>query len=264
MPTIRSADADIYYETHGAGTPVMLIAGLAGVGATWGPQVGLFAKKHTVILPDHRGTGRSSHTTSGLTISQHAADFAALVRHLGIGPVHAVGSSTGGAIAQMLALEQPDVVKTISIVSSWSRGDAFFRRQFNARAQMLNAAGVRAATDMGALFLFDPRFQMSNPKAVEAWADAAAAGASAPEIGKARIDMILGYDRLDQLGAIKCPTLIFVGESDFCTPPHMSEAMAAKIPGAEFAKMPGGHFFFIESPDAFHDRVEAFIARHGG
>ena len=62
MPTIQSTDAEIYYDVSGAGSPVLLIAGLGGVGTTWGPQTQMFAKNHTVILPDHRGTGRSTHT----------------------------------------------------------------------------------------------------------------------------------------------------------------------------------------------------------
>ena len=91
MPTIRSTAADIHYEVLGQGSPVLLMAGLSGIGATWGPQIGLFAERHTVIVPDHRGTGKSTPTTDGLTIAQHAADFAAIVEHLGVGPVHCVG-----------------------------------------------------------------------------------------------------------------------------------------------------------------------------
>src|SRR5262249_6755721 len=103
MPVISSSEAEIYYEVTGSGTPVLLIAGLAGVGATWGPQTALFARNHTVIVPDHRGTGKSTHTANGQTIAQHASDFALLVEHLKLGPVHVVGSSTGGAIAQVMA-----------------------------------------------------------------------------------------------------------------------------------------------------------------
>lgn len=264
MPTLKSKDADIHYDVHGKGTPVLLIAGLGGVGATWGPQIALFAKNHTVIVPDHRGTGKSTLTKAGQTISQHAADFAAIVGHLGVGPVHCVGSSTGGAITQAMALEYPKLVKTATIASSWARVDPFFVRQFKARQQMLAAAGVRAANEMGALFLFDPHFQMTNQPVVQGWVDAATAGAGAPEIGIARMDMIMGHDLLDKLPGMKCPTLVIVGQSDFCTPPHLSDQMAAKIPGAELVKLPGGHFFYMEHPAAFHDRVEAFIAKHGG
>ena len=264
MPTIRSSDAEIHYESHGHGTPVLLIAGLGGVGATWGPQIELFAKNHRVIVPDHRGTGRSTHTKAGQTIAQHAADFAAIVQHLGVGPVHCVGSSTGGAITQVLALDHPAVVKTATIASSWAKGDPFFKRQFTARSRMMAAAGVRAANEMGALFLFDPRFQATRQPVVQAWVEAATAGAGPAEIGVARIDMILAHDNLDRLQDIRCPTLVIVGDADFCTPPHLSEQMAQAIPGAELARLPGGHFFYMEHPEAFHDRIEAFIAGHGG
>lgn len=264
MPTIQSTDAEIYYEVTGSGTPVLLIAGLGGVGATWGPQTALFSKQHTVILPDHRGTGRSTHTSKGQTITQHAADFAAIVEKLGVGPVHVVGSSTGGAITQAMALGHPTLVKTATIASSWARVDPFFQRQFAARAQMIASAGVKAATEMGALFLFDPRFQMTHPAVVQGWVDAAVKGASQADIALARMDMILAHDRLADLGGITCPTMVIVGEADFCTPPHLSEQMAAAIPGAEFARLPGGHFFYMEHPQAFHDRVEAFFRKHGG
>jgi aminoacrylate hydrolase len=243
---------------------VMLIAGLGGVGATWGPQIELFAKNHMVIVPDHRGTGKSTHTAKGQTIAQHARDFAGIVAELGVGPVHCIGSSTGGAITQVLALEHPAIVKTATIASSWARVDPFFQRQFAARAQMLSAAGVRAANEMGALFLFDPRFQTTHQAVVKGWVDAATAGAAAAEVGVARIDMILAHDRLDDLAAIRCPTLVIVGHADFCTPPHLAEQMAAVIPGAELAKLPGGHFFYMENPAAFHDRIEAFIQKNGG
>lgn len=264
MPTVQMTDAEIYYEVSGSGSPVLLIAGLAGTGATWGPQKALFAKKHTVIIPDHRGTGKSTHTPKGQSISQHAADFARIVEVLGAGPVHCVGSSTGGAITQALALEHPGLVKTATIASSWAKVDPFFRRQFAARGQMIASAGVTAATEMAALFLFDPRFQMTNEPVVQGWIEAASKGASAADIALARMDMILNHDRLADLGGISCPTMVIVGQSDFCTPPHLSEQMAAAIPGAEFVQLPGGHFFYMEHPEPFHNQVEAFLAKHGG
>src|SRR5205823_5456796 len=122
--------ASIHYETMGSGSPVLLLAGLGGVGRSWGPQVELFARNHLVILPDHRGTGQSTMTTQGQTIEQHAVDMAALIRQVGAGPVHVVGSSTGGAIAQVLALDHAELVKSAAITSSWARIDAYFRAQF--------------------------------------------------------------------------------------------------------------------------------------
>ena len=107
MSTLNVQGASLYYELSGdpANPPVPLVAGLGGTSKSWSTQTGRFAKDHYVILPDHRGTGQSSRTLEGHTTKQLAADMAALIEHLGVGPVHVIGSSTGGTIAQYMALD---------------------------------------------------------------------------------------------------------------------------------------------------------------
>ncbi len=102
MATLDTQGISLYYEALGNPNdpPVLMISGLGGVGARWGPQIERFAAKHHVILSDQRGTGRSTHTQDGYTTQQFAADIVSLVEHLDAGPVHIVGASTGGAIAQ--------------------------------------------------------------------------------------------------------------------------------------------------------------------
>jgi aminoacrylate hydrolase len=73
------------------------------------------------VLPDHRGTGKTTRATDGYTIAQHAADMAALLRHLELGPTHLVGSSTGGAIAQGMALDHARLVRSLTMSSSFAR-----------------------------------------------------------------------------------------------------------------------------------------------
>jgi aminoacrylate hydrolase len=99
MATLNRNGFSQYYEELGdtSKLPVLMISGLGGVGASWGPQVKRFAEQYHVILPDHRGTGKSTHTPDGYTTQQLAQDMAALVEHLNLGPVHVVGASTGGA-----------------------------------------------------------------------------------------------------------------------------------------------------------------------
>ncbi|MCY1208311.1 putative non-heme bromoperoxidase BpoC [compost metagenome] len=262
MPSIMSDGVSIHYEVKGQGSPVLLLAGLAGLGASWGPQIDLFAGQHQVIVPDHRGTGQSERTARGMTIAQHARDMARVIEAVGCGPVHVVGSSTGGAIAQLLAIHHRERLRSATIVSSIARADAFYRRQFDMRRRMLTDSGLRASTEANALFLFDPKFSREHPEQVQAWVNAASAGTFDPEIGFARIDMIVGHDAFDDLPSITTPTLVLVGERDFCAPPYFSAELAARIPGAEFATLDGGHFIFLEKPVLLHDTVEAFIARH--
>ncbi|WP_256081010.1 alpha/beta fold hydrolase [Massilia sp. YIM B04103] len=257
-----SDDVSIHYEVKGQGSPVLLLAGLAGVGASWGPQIDLFAGNHQVIVPDHRGTGASAHTARAMSIAQHARDMARVIEAVGCGPVHVVGSSTGGAIAQLLAIDHREQLRSATIVSSIARADAFYRRQFDMRRRMLADSGLRASAEANALFLFDPMFMREHPEQVQAWVDTVSAGIFEPEIGFARIDMIVGHDAFDDLPSITTPTLVLVGARDFCAPPYFSAELAERIPGAEFAILEGGHLIFLEKPALLHGTIEAFIARH--
>src|SRR3990172_4036519 len=121
MPTLKVNDIEIYYEEHGAGDPVILITGLGGVGASWGPPIPRFAKEFRTIVPDHRGTGRTTVSESGYTIAQHASDMADLLNSLKATPAHVVGASTGGAIGLRMALEHPDTVRSLVLVGTWGR-----------------------------------------------------------------------------------------------------------------------------------------------
>jgi len=57
MPRAPLGDGYIHYETHGTGTPVLLVPGLGGVGSYWTPNIPAFAQRHQVVIHDHRGTG---------------------------------------------------------------------------------------------------------------------------------------------------------------------------------------------------------------
>jgi aminoacrylate hydrolase len=265
MPKFETQDISLHYETFGDSgkPPLMLIAGLGGVGAGWGPQIERFAAGHFVVLPDHRGTGQTTRAAGGYTIAQHAADMAALIEHLGIGPAHIVGSSTGGAIAQLMALDHAREVRSVTMASSFARPDAVMRRQFAVRRKLVADGDMQTAYSCAALFLFSPRYASKNPQRVSAWVERLAALPAEPEIAVKRIDMIMAHDAYARLGDIRRPVLVVCGGDDFCTPPHMSEEIADAIPGAELKILPGaGHFVYIEQEQGFFDTVQAFVGRH--
>lgn len=253
---------EIHYETHGSGDPVMLLTGLGGAGKAWGDQVGRFAADFMTIVPDHRGTGESSKPDDGYTVQQLAADMAETLRTLGTGPAHIVGSSTGGAMAQAMALDHTDVVRSITLVSSWARADGHFRHQFAVRKKVLEAMGVDAYTEVSALFLFSPSFFRNRYDDVLAWIANAAAGSTRPDIMAKRIDMIVAFDETDRLGRVAVPTLVVGGTGDGCTPLVHSRELASRIPGAELTVLDGGHFVSKERPEAFYHAVREFLQAH--
>ncbi|MBV8863386.1 MAG: alpha/beta fold hydrolase, partial [Mycobacterium sp.] len=255
----------LYYETHGdrADPPVLLISGLGGVGASWGPQVQRFAERYFVILPDQRGTGRTTHATDGYTTSQLAEDMAGLIEHVASGPVHVVGSSTGGAIAQHLALDHPELIRTLVLSSSFARFDPFMRREFAVRRRMAAEWDRHALMSAYALFLFSPRYTFEHPERVTEWIDRAAAAPVQPqdaEISLQRIDMIAAHDTLDHLGEITAPTLVLSGTNNACTTLPNSEELAHQIPGAQLVTLPeAGELIELEQEDRFFNEVAAFL-----
>src|SRR2546430_14897675 len=133
MPRIVIGDGALYYERQGVGFPVLFVSGLTGFAAFWQDQVAAFAKKFDVITHDHRGIGQSDLTRSGFTVDRMAADVIGLMDALEIERAHIVGHSTGGATAQILAIEQPKRVASVVLSPTSTQPDAYFRRSFGMR-----------------------------------------------------------------------------------------------------------------------------------
>ena len=260
MEIVDIDDIAIAYERLGSGPPLLLLTGLGGVGRAWGSHIEWFASDFTTIVPDHRGTGRSSKPPVGYTIEALATDMAGLVRHIGQGPAHVVGSSTGGAIAQVMALDHPDTVSSMTLVSSWAGPDPYFVKQFAVRRSILLAQGVAAYAHSSSLFLFAPSFAATNPDVVEAWLERATAAPGDADIMSRRIEMILAHDQRTRLAEISIPTLVIVGDEDICTPPYASRELAESIPGARLETLPGGHLIYLEQPELFDEMVSQFLA----
>lgn len=255
---LQVAGTDLALTRAGDGDPLLLLTGLGGQGRGWGDLIDRFAADFTTLVPDHPGTGRSGPPPEH-SLEHHASAMAEAVRQLALGECHVVGSSTGGAIGQLMALDHPDTVRSLSLVSSWARADDFFRHQFAVRREVLVRLGTVAYTETSALFLFSPGYFRHHYDRVRAWADTA--GGGDPAVMAARIDMILTHDALARLGEIRTPSLVLVGSEDACTPEHLSRELAAAIPGARLEVIGGGHLIYKEAPDEFHRIVTDFIAQ---
>lgn len=268
MPKLETQGISLHYETAGdrSRPPVMLLSGLGGTGASWGSQTSRFARDYFVIVPDHRGTGQTSRPADGYTIAQHAADMASLLRHLDLGPAHLVGSSTGGAIAQLMALDHPAVVRSAVMSSSFARMESYTRREFALRRKLLAESDPRTIYSCYALFLFSPAYAHAHPDIVDRWVERVASSPLSPadrDIALKRTDMVMAHDALARLGGIRHPSLVVYGDHDLCTPPFLSEEIAHAIPGCESAVIAGGgHFIHDEQPDRYFALVRDFIARH--
>ncbi len=113
----------LYYETHGAGKPLVLLHGGLGSGEMFGPVIGALAATHQVIVPDLQGHGRTADIDRPIDIKLLADDIAALIDHLGIERPDVVGYSLGGGVALFTAVKHPDKVRKLVAASVYLRPD---------------------------------------------------------------------------------------------------------------------------------------------
>ena len=261
MPHFKLREgAELYYDKQGNGPPLFLVPGLGGDGRWWTPNVPELAKKFTVVVHDHRGTARSTLSKIKYSVDQMADDALQLIDGLGFDKVHWCGHSTGGAMGQVLAIDHPSRIDRLVLSATWAKTDAFFRRRFEVRAQVLKELGPAAYLKGSALALNMPEWVRDHDQ------DLAAAEARAhetipePEIVLSRIAAIVAHDRRDQLQKVRSPTLAIVARDDMVTPLYFTEELVRLIPHARAYVLPdGGHFYPNVHGGEFRRVLSAFL-----
>ena len=260
MPKANIGDAEIYYEEHGSGEPLLLVSGLGGTAAYWKANIPGLAAKYRVIVHDHRGAGQSTHSKMRYSVDQMTDDVVRLMDRLKIGRAHLVGHSTGGAIGQTLAIRNPERLKKLVLFATWTKADKFFRQLFEARRALLTQVGKEAYVRAGTLFLYPPSWIEANEATLEEREQFSIATFAPPEVVASRIDAIVAFDRTAELGKIKTPTLVLCAKDDFITPAYFSEKLAQQIPGAQLVLLPeGGHCASETALEAFNRAVLSFL-----
>ena len=119
MPNAHIGDIEINHEIQGHGPPLLLVAGTGYPGATWPKAfVEPLTRHATVITYDHRGTGSSTAGTGPYSTRLFASDAVALLRELGLESAHVLGHSMGGRVAQWMALDAPDSIRSLILAAS--------------------------------------------------------------------------------------------------------------------------------------------------
>ena len=260
MTALSIGDAEIHYEESGQGPALMLVPGLSGLGSFWAEQVRELSRDFHVIVHDHRGAGRSTHSRIQYSVEQMADDALRLMDGLGIDSAHIVGHSTGGAMAQVIALDHPRRLRSLVLSATWAGPDPYFRRLFESRKQALLDSGIAEYLRGAALFQYPPSWISANDALISE-RHAALIPTSAPvAVIASRIDAIVRHDRRARLGEIRVPTLVIVAADDMITPRLYSEEIASRIPGAKLVVVEtGGHLAPAVAAPAYNEAVGAFL-----
>lgn len=259
MPTITANGIEQYYEIHGKGAPLLMVAGMGGTANYWAEQVPHFSRDRQVIVYDHRGTGRTTHAHVE-SIDQLADDLVALLDALGIDRADYVGHSAGANIGQIVAVEHPGRIARLVLYASTTHGDPYRAKVWRVRRAILEALGPELYGDMTSIMLYPPRWIAENHERLEKQQALQAAMLPAPEIQASRIEAIQAFDRRADLSRISAETLVVCARDDIQTPLYFSEALAAAIPAARLAVLDyGGHACSRTVPEQFNALVRDFL-----
>jgi pimeloyl-ACP methyl ester carboxylesterase len=260
MGLIDAGGVELYVEQTGTGDDVLCISGLADEGSCWADQVAALSDRYRITTFDNRGVGRSATPDGPFQIKDFAADTSALMDALGIESAHVIGSSMGGAIAQELALDQPEKVRSLVLNGTYCQGDHFFREVIRSwQWAAKKSDNLRDFLNVVNLWCFSPR--IFNEGIMEGWLVEAAASEHAQTVDAfcRSADALIEHDSADRVGAIAVPTLVTVGALDLCLPECFSRELVARIPGARLEVIAeNGHQPFQEDPATYNTLLADF------
>lgn len=271
MPVINANGIEIYYETRGEGSPLMLINGWGGNLDSWsGKMIDLLAEQHRVIMMDNRGTGRSNKPDIPYTMDMMAADVKGVLDSLDIEKAHVMGFSMGGAITQTFGVKYPGT--TLSLILCGASAGKENSVSSDPKVQMdlaliANPLPEMTERDVTIKLLY----LLYSKEYVEAHLEELVEDetySNYPTSSHALMNQshaISTMDTYTHLPGLKVPVLVMTGDEDVLVPPENSEKIAAQIPGSELILIPGcGHGFLKQKTGESIGHVLRFLEKVDG
>jgi 3-oxoadipate enol-lactonase len=242
----------LYHEIHGtdAADPLVLLEGLGGDIPGWRRNIPTLARELLVVAYDLRGNGRSCEPEGRCTMATFTDDTVALLDHLGIETAHVYGQSFGGMVAQELALNHPERVRTLILACT--------------HAGPTHAIALPDAVPKSEPWraLYAPTFPDEHPEHVAEDLRIGAQQPHHPVGGRRQWEAMQDFDSFDRLPALMMPALVLHGTQDRTVAPANAELLASRIPGAELRWLEGaGHLYHSERAAEADAIVLDFVRR---
>lgn len=247
----------LFFEEYGEGSPVLLVHGLGSSTLDWELQIPVLAARHRVIALDVRGHGRSDKPRQRYRIADFAGDVAALIEHLQLAPVHLVGISMGGMIGFQLGVDQPQLLRSLTVVNSGPEVKARTPADYLQIAKRWTLSRLLSldtiAKALGKMLFPRPEQAELRRKVEERW----------PRNDKraylASLDAIIGWGVRERLNRITCPTLVVSADRDY-TPVAQKQAYVDELPDARLLVIADSrHATPLDQPEHFNRSLLAFL-----
>jgi pimeloyl-ACP methyl ester carboxylesterase len=275
MPYAEAGAIRLYYETFGAGVPLLFVSGTGWPGEPWKlVQVAVFAERYQVIVYDHRGVGKSDAPDELYSTRQLAADAVNLLDAIGINrAAHIIGHSMGGRVCQWLALDYPGKVRSMILAASGS--GAMGRDDY---PRWLTLHNVQSLIEVGykehmrrhfrSSFFFPTHYVQQHSEVIDRLFETFWEHRPMLKPYLRHVIARNQHETGDLLHKISAPTLVLVGSEDKAqsdTGSHVqsSEYLRDHIRGAEFAVIEGcAHGFFWQQPEETNRIIRNWLDRH--
>lgn len=271
---IEVSGRPIAFELHGSGVPLLLVAGTGYPGATWPPDlIEPLASGYLVVTFDHRGTGATPAGSEPFSTAVFAADALGLLDALALPAAHVVGHSMGGRVAQWMALQRPDRVRSLVLAAS---GPGQFRSDkpvsrgipLHTAADMIERGYEGYMREHIRTTFFTPEFVVARPDRVEWLIQAFWAHRPTLDAYLRHVVARQEHQTADRLAEIVRPTLILVGDRDTHTAGtgvHLEQSayLAEHIRDAELRILEGvAHGYFWQAPERSVEILNEWTSRH--
>ena len=237
---------------------VVLIHGLAGTLHLWDRVVPRLETRFHVLRYDLRGHGKSDLPDGEWSLDDFVGDLVALLDSRGIAAAHVVGFSLGGLIVQKLALDHPERVKRLVILSAIAGRTEEEREKVRQRLRNVENDDVETNIALGVERWFSPEFRRNHPDLVQQRIDTYLATNRRGYLNAHRV--FVTSDLADELHRIDRPTLVMTGEFDPGSNARMARFMHQAIAGASLEILPGlRHAVLVEAPQVVAEKLDAFL-----
>ena len=255
MKHATSGAVRIHYQDTGEGEPLLLLNGWTGSGLIW-PQAWVddLARDFRLLRVDNRGTGHSGITEEPFTISDMALDAVSVLDAEGLDRAHVFGLSMGGMIAQTIALEHPERVRTLVLAATAPPAPENVPPSPEVLATLLapRDPGLPPGHYMGAIWgaICAPDFPQRRRDVLDALVAGVMAKPTPLEVIMLQLQAIVGFVDADRLGSIATTTLVLHGTDDPLLPVENGRRLGKLVPDARYEELAGvGHLVPWEAPE---------------
>ena len=260
MPEITVNGIKLNYIQKGEGHHLILIHGLSDDLRLWSHLIPELSANYCTLALDLRGHGSSSKPNTSYSIEQFSMDIYSLLVKLDIKKAHFIGFSMGGAIAQEFAVNYPDMVSALVLISSFSYASSDLNIRLLKLRESLVKGGFAAFFDEIIPMVLTPEFIEENRAELNHVREEKIKTESREAL-ISTINACMKFDIKDKLSMISKPVLIISGKEDVLTPDELAEKTHKLIKGSKYKIIEnvGHNVLILENRHCLLDLILEFL-----